>query len=210
MNRQILRAQLGPIIRELEKDNTASFTFADGELDYPPAPQISKVYKGPYLSFYKWPLTTNPGDESTYLDAIDQIYEVIEEEGPFDAILGFSHGATLAYQFLANHAKMHPLDPPFQLFRCAIFLCGLHPFKDDGSQLVYEEGLDGLVRLPTLHVVGKNDPFFKSSVDLYRLCDKDVSQVIYHDQEHNIPVGVENTRVITKAIKDLDTRVIFC
>jgi hypothetical protein len=70
------------------------------------------------------------------------IRETIEEDGPFDGILGFSHGATLAYQFLADHARRHPHDY-HSLFRCAVFMCGMPPFKliQDDSSSEYEAGM---------------------------------------------------------------------
>ena len=79
---------------ELQKDNSAEFNFIEGEVDSAPGPGIEDVFDGPYYSFYNWPRTFNPDDDRSVTEAYDLIYEMIEEDGPIDGILGFSHGAT--------------------------------------------------------------------------------------------------------------------
>ncbi|KAK7178804.1 citrate synthase [Paraphaeosphaeria sporulosa] len=125
---QILEAQLGALIKELSIHNDATFHFIDGICPSEAGPGVASIDKGPYYNFYSWPRTGQPHEDDEVEDAFELIRETIEEDGPFDGILGFSHGATLAYQFLADHARRHPHDYD-GLFRCAIFICGMPPFR---------------------------------------------------------------------------------
>lgn len=124
-----------PLHNALGKENTAEFHFIEGECETAPVEGITQFYQGPYLSFYPWPPRM---EEAEYNKAREQayelIYEAIEEDGPFDAILGFSQGASLAYLFLQQHARKCPYDPPWNLFRCAVFICGMPPFRIEDSR----------------------------------------------------------------------------
>ncbi|KAH6715843.1 serine hydrolase-domain-containing protein [Leptodontidium sp. MPI-SDFR-AT-0119] len=128
-NSDIFRLQLDPISEELRKDNSATFHFIDGEEDSGPGPGIEGLFEGPYFSFYAWPRTCTSEDEKAVEEAYKLIYATIEQEGPFDGILGFSQGATLAFQFLSQHAKRFPYDLPNAVFRCGVFICGPPPFR---------------------------------------------------------------------------------
>ena len=124
-----------PLSNALSKENAAEFHFIEGGCEAAPVEGITQFYQGPYLSFYPWPPRM---EEAEYSDtkerAYELIYEAIEEDGPFDALLGFSQGASLAYLFLQQHARKHPYDPPWSLFRCAVFICGMPPFRSKDSR----------------------------------------------------------------------------
>ncbi|KAF2215725.1 hypothetical protein CERZMDRAFT_89976, partial [Cercospora zeae-maydis SCOH1-5] len=64
------------------------------------------------------------------LEAYELLYDVIEDDGPFDGILGFSHGGTLASGFIMHHMAMRPSEP--LPFRCALFFNALPPFRKVG------------------------------------------------------------------------------
>lgn len=62
--------------------------------------------------------------------AFDYINEVIEEEGPFDGVFGFSQGAALASSMMLEHSKRKPLD---DLFKFAVFIAASLPFNLDDT-----------------------------------------------------------------------------
>ena len=70
-------------------------------------------------------------------EAYALLSHIIDTEGPFDGILGFSHGATLAFGFLVQHAREHPYEA--MPVRCAVSFSGMPPFRlgekddDDGE-----------------------------------------------------------------------------
>ncbi|KAH8799345.1 putative DUF341 family oxidoreductase [Xylogone sp. PMI_703] len=206
-NSQILDSQLGPLIRELKKDNSAIFHLIEGEVESPPGPGVEGFYEGPFFSYYKWPRTFHD-DEQSIIEAYEMLYETLEEEGPFDGILGFSHGGALAAGFIAHHATHNPYDS--SLFRCAIFFSSLPPFRMNDEQIpIFEEGLEGKINIPTLHVIGNQDFVYNYSINLYNLCDLKSSTILVHNKGHEIPTDGKTVIKMAAAIRDLSSRSMF-
>jgi pimeloyl-ACP methyl ester carboxylesterase len=61
--------------------------------------------------------------ESELTAARELVLEVLNEEGPFDGLIGFSQGAALAASLILQHSdQAHPLVD------CAVFICGTLPW----------------------------------------------------------------------------------
>lgn len=194
-------------MRELAKDNSATFHSFEGEVDSGPGPGVEGFFEGPFFSYYKWPRTFQD-DEQSIMEAYEMLFEIIEEEGPFDGVLGFSHGGALATGFIAHHVKHRPYEPA--PFRCAVFFNSMPPFRmDDEDVPIFESGLEGLVKLPTLHVVGSNDFVYPHSMRLYKLCEEKSSNILMHDLGHEIPRSKELVAKMAAAIRELGIRAMF-
>lgn len=200
---KILQSQLGPLMSDLQRDNTATFHFIEGECDSDPGPGIAGFFDGPYYSYYKFPRSFSDIDDSDVLEAYDQLYSAIEEEGPFDGILGFSHGGTLASGFLIQHAKRFPHDPP--LVRCAIFINSLPPFRMNEKPVI-DMGLEGYLSLPTVNIAGAQDSLLEYSWALHQLCPP-TSTWIVHSKGHDIPGDKTNVAKMAAAIRKLAVAV---
>ena len=83
---------------------------------------MAAIYPEPYLCYY--PLPT----PELVRAAHEQVLEVIEEEGPIDAIIAFSQGAALAASMLLQQAKEKPHE---DLIGMAIFVSASLPFDLD-------------------------------------------------------------------------------
>jgi predicted esterase len=186
------------------KDGSAEFVFIDGELDSGPGPGVSGTFEPPYYTYFKWPRAVKDPDDDLSVEAAYQyIYDVLEgEDGPFDGILGFSHGATLAFGFLVHHAKR---DPQRDLgLRCAIFMSSLPPFRQfDTGELLFDAGMQGHMHLPSLTIAGRKDFVFEHTLRLASLCDPAPAQLLIHDQGHEVPRDSRNVREIAAAIRRL-------
>ncbi|KAL7898808.1 serine hydrolase FSH [Trichoderma sp. SZMC 28014] len=68
----------------------------------------------------------NPLSPSSVKNAVDHLLELIEEEGGFDGVFGYSGGAAIAGQAIIQHSQSHPSEP---LFRFAIFVNGGTPIR---------------------------------------------------------------------------------
>ncbi|KAI5459612.1 serine hydrolase FSH [Mariannaea sp. PMI_226] len=69
----------------------------------------------------------NPLVPLSVLDAEAQLLDLIEQEGGFDGVLGYSGGAGFAAQAMIRHSQEDPTAEP--LFRFAIFINGATPLK---------------------------------------------------------------------------------
>lgn len=195
-------------MHELQRDNTATFSFLEGDIDSDPGPGIAGYYEGPYYSYYRFPRTfaREDNDESDILEAYAQLNETVASEGPFDGILGFSHGGTLAAGFMIHHAKMYPDEPA--LFRCAIFINSLPPFRmDPGKRPIVEEGLEGYISIPSVHIAGAQDPLFDYSLALHRICATPHATFAVHEKGHDVPSDRKNVVIIATAIRKLLSQI---
>lgn len=76
---------------------------------------VPAFVKGP---FYSWYAGLSSKDVK---DAQDIVYDVIQDDGPFDGIIGFSQSASLIMSMLLHRQIHEPHKPP--PFRFAIFFC---------------------------------------------------------------------------------------
>ncbi|KAH0489786.1 hypothetical protein TgHK011_001284 [Trichoderma gracile] len=83
----------------------------------------------------------NPLVPSSVVEAEEHLLELIEEEGGFDGVLGYSGGAAFAAQAIIRHSQREPNEP---LFRFAIFINGGTPIKAFSlrDEKIREEGPD--------------------------------------------------------------------
>lgn len=101
--------------------------------------------RGPALGWWDFEgETSRPSTSAKYSgleEALRNVHQVIEREGPFDGILGFSQGATLA----AMLCLLPPGPPPVKF----VVLIAAFPPRD----LKYRDFfIDGAVGVPSLHV----------------------------------------------------------
>ncbi|KAL9006155.1 MAG: hypothetical protein Q9188_001081 [Gyalolechia gomerana] len=134
-NPEILEAQVGPLRARLSGSH--EFVYLAGEVECDPAPGVSAIYPGPYLCYYQIPTTEQVAD------AHDLVLNFIEDEGPFDGIIGFSQGAALASSLMLQRAKNATSEPLFQL---AIFLCASLPFDLDAPPVMVKKAPGGRLR----------------------------------------------------------------
>lgn len=137
--------------------------------------------------------------------ALTQLGTFVASEGPYDAVLAYSHGAALAATFLIEHFKLQPtVAPPF---RCAIFLSGGIPLilgGEEGNNSVRfaNRETDGvLLALPVANIWGQKDQLYPGmSEALNSLCNEKLGEVFVHDGGHEVP-GVRAKDDVLGAVK---------
>ncbi|KAJ5137695.1 hypothetical protein N7526_003928 [Penicillium atrosanguineum] len=195
------------LIGDLQRDNTVTFHFLEGEVDSDAGPGIAGYYDGPYYSYCRIPRAFSAEDDgSEILEAYNLLYETNALHGPFDGVLGFSHGGTLAAGLLIHPAKMLPQEPP--LVRCAIFVNSLPPFRmHPGEYPVVDKGLEGYIKIPCVNVAGAKDPLFPCSLALHRICDPQSSPFVVHEKGHDIPTDRKNVAILAHAVRRLSMKI---
>ena len=91
------------------------------------------------------------GAKNSMREALDAIYETMEREGPFDGILGYSEGATVAATLVLDEKRMWEEDGRERMIKCAIFFCGWPPLRLDGQGLILSDDTEQVVDIPTTH-----------------------------------------------------------
>lgn len=238
-NSDVYEAQLGGIIGRL--DPTHTFVFVDGLVACEPAEGVDALFPGPFCCYYDKPVAGQL--EAAYA----LVREVLDEEGPFDGVVGFSQGAALAASLLLRHQATHPHGP--DLFRLAVFAGASLPFDrasadpqrpnpyhaavcprtgavrlEDGkpAAAVDTSLVNGFlaplvpgdeplhryhplrekarIAIPTVHILGRSDPFYPQGRLLAELCAEPAVMVEHH-MGHLIPREAEFARRAANAIE---------
>ena len=156
----------------------------------------------------------DPTTTKGYRRAVLNVERFIEKQGPFDAVMGYCQGSSIAASILVHKmqedARRQRLKP---IFQCAVFFAGMMPydfaysglgaepramnFKDDGE----------VIDIPTAHVWGAHDrehPNF--GLILSRLCRSDLKVDCIHDLGHKIP-NAKSPDVVSRAAEAIEKTV---
>ncbi|KAL8831918.1 MAG: hypothetical protein Q9191_000597 [Dirinaria sp. TL-2023a] len=125
-----------------------------------------------------------------------------QEEGPFDGILGFSEGASVAATLLFRQAMQKGKSP----FKFAIFLCGLPPQQWQDKGVFLADETTARIAIPTAHIVASKDPTHRASLALYNICDRDSAGIFDHGKGHIVPWDLRTTQGIAKEIRQVIQR----
>lgn len=129
------------------------------------------------------------------LKALLAFEDYVAEEGPFDAVMGFSQGGGLAASFLIHRMQQNAEhEREFPTFRCAIFFSGGEPEDPSGvitgsDRRFMNYDADGeVIEIPTAHIWGKNDELYPTyGPVLSKICKASDREDFVHDGGHIIP-----------------------
>ncbi|GLA04570.1 hypothetical protein AnigIFM60653_004625 [Aspergillus niger] len=134
-NAEVFKTQLSAIQAALGSQH--DFVFVEGDIPSEAGPGrltsphstneahlctgVYGVAEGPYFSFFNLPIA------SQIYDAFELIDQALEYDGPFDGIMGFSQGASVAASYLLRNQGAH------LPFKCAVFFCATAPFNVEST-----------------------------------------------------------------------------
>ncbi|OJJ04841.1 hypothetical protein ASPVEDRAFT_54936 [Aspergillus versicolor CBS 583.65] len=195
---EIFEIQSGGLVQTLEQQGH-KFHFINGRLNSECEPELRGIASPPFFSHY--PRDVPPGPD--LLNAIEYTLRIIDREGPFDAVMGFSQGAALTYSLFDHHVQKNGATaaPPF---KAAVFICGGAPYVLDGKEFVSspdDDGKEYRVTIPTAHIVGRQDPLYPQSMKLFGLCEPGKSEVYDHGSKHMIPFDMSNNDAMVRVIE---------
>ena len=98
-----------------------------------------------------FPCAGGSGNQSAQ-GAIDYLYRVMEEDGPFDGIIGYSEGATVAATILLHEQRRFKVEARTPMFKCAIFFAGWPPMTPNLDSIVLADESDLTINIPTCHI----------------------------------------------------------
>ena len=146
--------------------------------------------------------------------ALSDLKRYIAEDGPFDGVIAFSVGATLAATLIISELHKHRGPDTRAPFKCAVFLSGGLPY--DPAAVMRNEiqhlgtGGEEPIQIPTAHIWGSNDVLAKgTSVILSDLCNPHLKTVFVHDLGHDVP-GARSHEAMNGAIRAIRRTIDHC
>ena len=142
------------------------------------------------------------------MKALNDLEAFIAAEGPFDGVLAFSQGATLATTYIVRQARRDPATVPF---KCAIFFSGGIPcdpsLLERGEVRELDFATDGeVIRIPTANIWGRQDEMLWGPA-LNQLCAASMRTSFVHDGGHEIP-GSKMKDAVTESVNAI-RRAVF-
>jgi predicted esterase len=209
VNAEIFEAQARALIRALAPH--FRLVFADGPWFCEAGPGIIPVYQdyGPFRRWLRYlPWQPDIDDESAVEEimySINSCKKADKGSGPWVGLLGFSQGAKLAASLLYDQQIRVEKEGAAETdYKFAVLLAGRSPLvsfceHSRGEATItpaqMSEGwfFDGvsphILRLPTLHVHGLQDPgLFLHRQLAKQYCDASTSTIVEWDGGHRVPI----------------------
>ncbi|KAK2813767.1 hypothetical protein FQN50_000165 [Emmonsiellopsis sp. PD_5] len=173
-----------------ELGDSHDYEFVEGCVPWSMAPETKPHHPTTSLS----PTTTftyyNPTSPPSIHRALTDLQSYLETEGPFDGLIGFSIGASLAASFIAH-------KPAAELpVKCAILIspappvCPLALNQGEGDIRVLDPLVDGeVIEIPTAVVWGSEDGFLEAygGGSVVGLCRRGKVVEYVHGGGHEVP-----------------------
>ena len=215
-----------PVMYELAKTDKIHFHFVNGPVEAPGAIGVTQQYEGPYYRFFDngaphfnqmtGVTTSASGKPRSPEDCVrdfrkdgmtdvvssracDFVQQQMEQDNgyPFDGVLGFSEGASVAASLILRQSVEKNMSP----FKFAIFICGMPAFRWECTGALLADETAERIHIPTAHIVGSQDPKYPGSMALYNLCHQPSASIFDHRGDHTIPWDLKSTQGIVKDIR---------
>lgn len=134
---------------------------------------------------------------------LDYIRNVIEEEGPFQGVIGTSEGAVAASTVLMDELQRSSEHGHRTAMRCGIFFVAIPAYRADGKGWILSDETDQRITAPTCHVYSEKDPLVLMSKALWNTCEPSSRTLVLHDKGHTIPHEKELMAEVAKFVRGL-------
>ena len=140
--------------------------------------------------------------------ALDYLYNVIEDEGPFDGVIGVSEGASVAATLLIDDIQACKAKQTQSHFRCGIFYIGAPAWSADGTRPWLAEEHGQVIDLPTCHIMGVNDTFKEGAKALLEICNSNKARVVLDPGGHRIPQDYETNKLMADWVREQERNLL--
>ena len=149
------------------------------------------------------------------------LHDIIDDEGPFEGVLGFSQGATVAASILFEHVMQPDPEQPEPPFKFAVFISGTPPWDIYGPPNEGEKATQPMkavlpsthaarIDIPTAHIMGRKDVLCRESAkSLLAICNERKAKVYDHQGSHIVPRGQMAMEGLIAAFDWVSDRAIF-
>ncbi|KUJ23724.1 uncharacterized protein LY89DRAFT_1492 [Mollisia scopiformis] len=224
--------QLAPFCKEMSTDGTAEFFFTQGENKCIPPPGFEDYFgPAPHYRFIEYdgieqndvlervrdfPEGENPEDvlrelmpegsekvQQSVRNALDALYLIMEQHGPFDAICAYSEGTVISGSLIMDEQRRFEKEGRPRQIKQAVFFAGWPPLKPDSNEMLLSDISEEVIDIPTLHCVGADDPYLHGAMALFNVCDQDEAILFDHGKGHTIPRDAQTLQELGDAVRGL-------
>ena len=146
----------------------------------------------------------NPPEAWSVGVALEYLHNVIEDEGPFDGIIGISEGASVAATLLIEDLQVCNAKQMRSNFRCGIFYIGAPAWWPDGTRAWLAEEHGQMIDLPTCHIIGVKDVFKEGAEQLLKICNQDIRD----PGGHRIPQDEETNKLMADWVRERERELL--
>ena len=118
---------------------------------------------------------------------VEYARNVIEDEGPFDGVIGASEGGSAAATVLIDQLELARQEGRPCSMRAGIFFVSAAPLASGGNGYFLSDETDQRITVPTCHIYSEKDLLCWMAKALQNVCQEDGKTVILHDGGHTIP-----------------------
>ncbi|KAI1299583.1 serine hydrolase FSH [Xylaria venustula] len=178
------------------------FVFANGNVPTPPDAGAAAISD----EFYGYVGNTSLEHKNLYNDLLD----LVNSQGPFDGLMGFSEGGAVAAWMLIENAR-HPFT--FGSLKCAIFFSAAVPFDPDIIRTGHFKAIDPaiageVIEIPTAHVwSSENDINAEGAKSLASICDARVRETFLHSLGHNVPGSKYDSEALAGTLRIIERTI---
>ncbi|KAI1637812.1 serine hydrolase FSH [Biscogniauxia mediterranea] len=193
---KIFEMQTARIRQTLGRDH--EFIFANGTVQTEPGDGAAAI-SDEFFGFV--------GDSiDQYEELYNDLLDLVNTEGPFDGLMGFSEGGAVAAWMLLENSR-YPLT--FGSFKCAVFFSAAVPFDPDvvrtGIIRTVDPATEGVpINIPTAHIWSRTrDVNVDRAQALAQLCNKTLREEFVHNLGHDVP-GSKSDEDLSGALRVIE------
>ncbi|KAM7206163.1 Serine hydrolase FSH [Naviculisporaceae sp. PSN 640] len=193
-NADIFRLQARKLVHLL--GSRFDLVFPEGFLECGAGPDVLPMFEG-CEPFRQWLHDSPSRPEPEALDwasGVDRLVkEVLQRQGSFVGVIGFSQGAKAAMHLLRFLEKREREGGPMNPMLFSVMICGTVPLqgvKDprDARAKKFEDCLAlGKIETPSLHLIADDDPWRAESETLMEFFSPRTRSVVRYKAGHHMP-----------------------
>ncbi|KAF2008795.1 hypothetical protein BU24DRAFT_359747 [Aaosphaeria arxii CBS 175.79] len=149
------------------------------------------------------PLGSSEGLAVTATEALNYLRDIIDKEGPFDGVIGYSEGALIAGTMILKEKEMRERGGYSNSIKLAMFFGGWPPLKPDLQGFMLSDETDLTLPVASCHVIGSLDPYLDGSMALFNVCDSDRAFLFDHAKGHTIPRDKDTVKELCDIVRDM-------
>ncbi|KAE8415267.1 serine hydrolase FSH [Aspergillus pseudocaelatus] len=194
---QILQQQTAAIRYELSDDYT--YEFVEGAIPWGPSNRNAVHSEAATFTY------CHPEQEDSFLRAIQDLERFFEDKGPFDGVIGFSMGASIAITWLKlKQEALNRGDITSLPVNVVILFSVSHVYDykvvEKGNPVEWDPSHAGIqLDVPSVHIWGSQDPsksLAQRGTEFFR---PDKLSTYVHERGHEIPSSMEEVPHVVKA-----------